>query len=162
TWRNVQLSWLTCSWSSPMSRLVSRSPYTWSPRLVTARTKWTSARLPEAANVAMPLAWSTTVIGYWPMPTSVGKCWTTSRPGLPRSSIRTGSVQPGWLVHIESTPALLAISMTLVGPSFSVRSKNVTFSEATVASHSAQSGWHLALSALRIGPSELPLTRPLA
>ena len=52
------------------------------------------------------------------------------------------------------------MSRTLAVPRCSVRSKNVTFNEATVASTSVQSGWHFAVLALRTGPAGEPLVRP--
>src|SRR2546423_8405937 len=62
---------------------------------------------------------------------------------------------------MASTPALIAMSMTLAGPRCSVRAKKVTFNEATVASHSMHSGWHFAMAALRTGPAGEPFVRPL-
>src|SRR6188474_654497 len=63
---------------------------------------------------------------------------------------------------MSSMPDLAAISSTLAGPIFSVRSKNGTLSEATVASMRLQLGWQAAVLALRTGPALVPFTRPLA
>ena len=156
----VQFSSSICSVSRPTLVWVSFSVYTGSPRRVTSRTKCASARLPPAAKVAMPLAWSVTVMPYCPMPSSVENCPTSSVAGRPRRSTRTGSVRPGCAVHIASTPDFIAMSSTFAAPRCSVRSKNVTFSEATVASHRVQSGWQRAVLALRTGPAGEPFVRP--
>jgi hypothetical protein len=117
----------------------------------------------------MPLAWSSTVTPYWPMPTSDEKTRLSAVDAVTRCcpeatlrSTRAGVPGSAWSVHIQSMPARDAISMTLPAPRCSVRSKNGTLSEATVASTSVQSGWHGAVEALRTGPVGEPLVRPLA
>src|SRR5205823_2513732 len=76
-------------------------------------------------------------------------------------STRCGCGLPWTLAQIASTPACLAMSMTLPTPRCSVRSKNVTLREAWVACQSMQSGWQGAVLELRTGPFGLPVVRPL-
>src|SRR5262245_34786077 len=80
---------------------------TWSPSN-TLNTQCSWARTPPLANVATPLAWSATVIGYWPMPRTVSKvagvCSLLSVVGVK-------SIRP-WSLHMCSMPALRAMSST--------------------------------------------------
>ena len=83
---------------------------TWSPSS-TLSTKCSWARMPLLANVARPLAWSATVIGYCPMPRIVSKFAGVC---LVMSVVGVKSIRP-WSLHMWSMPALRAIASTLAG-----------------------------------------------